>query len=105
MDAEERRSEILHHLSMEGSDTMTNMAQAFNVSVRTIYRDIDALSRTYPIRCIRGRYGGGVVYEKESVRLSERHRILLERLSKGLNKQDSRTMQEIMWTLAQVCGW
>ena len=56
MDAEERRSEILHHLSMEGSDTMTNMAQAFNVSVRTIYRDIDALSRTYPIRCIRGRY-------------------------------------------------
>ena len=38
----------------------TNLAFEFNVSTRTICRDIAALMCSYPLETVRGRYGGGV---------------------------------------------
>lgn len=99
MDAEERRKEILHQLSLTGQETMENLATMFDVSVRTIFRDIEQLSVNNRIRCVRGRYGGGVVYEGARPRLTQKHYQLLERLSQGLSEQDAETMQEIMEAL------
>lgn len=100
MDAEERRREILHHLSLTGQETMENLSTMFGVSVRTIFRDIEQLSVGNRIRCVRGRHGGGVIYEGDRPRLTQKHYQLLMRLSQGLSEQDTETMQEIMEALA-----
>ena len=48
-------------------ETMSNLAQEFGVSIRTILRDIEALSITEPIYTQCGRYGGGVYVSKDYV--------------------------------------
>ena len=100
MDAEERRKEILHQLSLTGQETMENLATMFGVSTRTIFRDVEHLSMNHRIRCVRGRHGGGVLYEGRRIILSQKHYQLLERLSKGLSEQDTETMKDIMDVLA-----
>lgn len=100
MGAEERRKEILHQLSLTGQETMENLATMFGVSTRTIFRDVEHLSVNHHIRCVRGRHGGGVLYEGRRIILSQNHYQLLERLSKGLSEQDTKTMKDIMDALA-----
>ena len=56
----ERRSAILEALSCRRHDTMVHLANEFGVSVRTIRRDIEALSLSEPLYTKQGRYGGGV---------------------------------------------
>lgn len=60
MSSSERRSEILKKLCMRKHDTVANLAFEFQVSERTIRRDIEALSLEAPIYTQTGRYGGGV---------------------------------------------
>ena len=55
-----RLFEIIYLLLEKGSVTAAALAERFEVSVRTIYRDIDLLSGAgIPVYCSRGR-GGGV---------------------------------------------
>lgn len=54
-----RRQAILDVLSARRFETMANLAFEFNVSVRTIQRDIDVLSTSAPIYTVCGN-GGGV---------------------------------------------
>ena len=56
----ERRNSIMLELYKRKHDTINNLAAEFGVSVRTIKRDIDALSLTEPIYSQAGRYNGGV---------------------------------------------
>ncbi len=56
----ERREAILMILCKRRYDTISNLAQEFGVSVRTIKYDIEELTLAHPIETIRGRYGGGV---------------------------------------------
>lgn len=79
---------------------MENLATMFGVSTRTIFRDVEHLSVNHHIRCVRGRHGGGVLYEGRRIILSQKHYQLLERLSKGLSEQDTKTMKDIMDALA-----
>lgn len=60
MKAAERRSRIMQQLNNRRHDTMENLAAEFNVSVRTIQRDIEDLSITEPIYTKVGRHDGGV---------------------------------------------
>lgn len=60
MKAAERRSRIMQQLNNRRHDTMENLAAEFNVSVRTIQRDIEDLSMTEPIYTKVGRHDGGV---------------------------------------------
>ena len=84
MDAEERRREILHHLSLTGQETMENLSTMFGVSVRTIFRDIEQLSGGNRIRCVRGRHGGGVMYMRAArPRLTQKHYQLLDAVVAG----------------------
>ena len=55
----ERRQELLEVLCRRRHDTYDNLAFEFNVSRRTIRRDIAILMCSYPIETSRG-YGGGV---------------------------------------------
>ena len=61
MTAAERQDLIMATLRNERRATMQSLAAALDCNIRTICRDIDALSVAgFPIETIRGRYGGGV---------------------------------------------
>lgn len=59
MDSFNRRFKILHKLCQRRKDTSVNLAEEFNVSERTIQRDIIELIRVAPIYTEFG-YGGGI---------------------------------------------
>lgn len=56
----ERRTEIKRILCCRKYETISNLAEEFGVSERTIQRDVEALSITEPIYTQCGRFGGGV---------------------------------------------
>lgn len=60
MGTAERRNEILRILCRRRHETIENLASELAVSKRTIRRDIDVLSMTYPIYTQTGKYNGGV---------------------------------------------
>ena len=60
MDAFYRRRKIMKYLYENKNDTISNIANRFCVSKRTIQRDIEVLSLYEPIYTRSGRYGGGV---------------------------------------------
>ena len=60
MGTAERRYEIMKILCRRRYETIRNLASEFGVSMRTVQRDIESLSRTEPIYTQFGKYGGGV---------------------------------------------
>ena len=54
-----RLFKIVYHLLENGKSTAPELAEKFEVSVRTIYRDLDAISATgIPIYATQGKGGG-----------------------------------------------
>jgi predicted DNA-binding transcriptional regulator YafY len=60
LETAERRIAILKLICRRRFETIANLAYEFDVSERTIRRDIEFLMRTEPIYTQPGRYGGGV---------------------------------------------
>ena len=60
MGTAERRAEIMRILCRRRHETISNLAEEFGVSNRTIQRDVEALSVSEPIYAQCGRYDGGV---------------------------------------------
>ena len=60
MNPNDRREKILELLCLRRHDTCENLANEFNVCLRTIRYDIEILMCSYPLETYRGRYGGGV---------------------------------------------
>ena len=60
MGTAERRYEIMKILCRRRYETIRNLASEFGVSMRSVQRDIESLSRTEPIYTQFGKYGGGV---------------------------------------------
>lgn len=92
MEASERRQEILKHLCRERSTTICSLAVLFEVSERTIQRDISILSLKHPIYTQFGRYNGGVYmqdgYYSEFLYLSDEEcGVLKKTLSFAYQKQ------------------
>ncbi|MEG0051405.1 MAG: DeoR family transcriptional regulator [Terrisporobacter sp.] len=56
----ERRMKIISYICKRRYVTMDELGQEFGVTTRTIRSDLKDLSESYPIKTIRGRYGGGV---------------------------------------------
>ncbi len=59
-DTPERRIALLRYLCRNRKATVAHLAEIFKVSVRTMQRDIEALSLTEPIYTKAGGNGGGV---------------------------------------------
>lgn len=95
----ERRQMILDYLLERRATTRYELSNHFNVSLRTIERDILILSCSYPIMTIQG--GGGGIKIADGYRLgmkylSESQAALLKQLSENLSGEDLETMQSIL---------
>ncbi len=100
---ESRLFKIVYYLLEKGQATAPELAEKFEVSVRTIYRDIDALSGAgIPVYTEAGR-GGGIylmkdfVLDKAVLSAEEKQEILtaLQSLHTTQNIHDSQTMQKL----------
>jgi predicted DNA-binding transcriptional regulator YafY len=90
---------ILEYLLEHRETTRFELSNHFNVSLRTIERDILILSCSYPIITIQG--GGGGIKIADGYRLgmkylSESQAALLEQLSETLSGKDLEIMQSIL---------
>ena len=85
MGTAERRTEIMRILCRRRHETISNLAEEFGVSTRTILRDIEVLSATEPIYTQCGRYGGGVFvsddYIMSKMYMTEVELSVLEKIS------------------------
>lgn len=91
MGTAERRTEIMRVLCRRRHETISNLAEEFGVSSRTILRDIEVLSVTEPIYTQCGRYGGGVYviegYSISGIYMNEKELSLLHKLSTFADKK------------------
>lgn len=100
---ESRLFKIVYHLLDKGQATASELAEKFEVSVRTIYRDIDALSGAgIPIYAEAGRNGGihlmnGFVLDKAVLSEQEKQEILtaLQSINAAQNIGSSQTLQKL----------
>lgn len=94
---------IVYHLLDQGEATAPELAEKFEVSVRTIYRDIDALSGAgIPIYTEAGRNGGihlmnDFVLDKAVLSEQEKQEILiaLQSINTTQNINSSQTLQKL----------
>lgn len=95
-----RRRAIYEALCARRQDTMDNLAKEFNVSEKTIRRDIAELTLTHPIETVRGRHGGGVKvsewYQPIRTTLCPEQMALLKKLAPSLSEADLATMNSII---------
>lgn len=100
---ESRLFKIVYHLLDKGQATAPELAEKFEVSVRTIYRDIDALSEAgIPIYAEAGRNGGihlmnDFVLDKAVLSKEEKQEILtaLQSINFTKNISSSQTLQKL----------
>ncbi len=100
---ESRLFQIVYCLLEQGQATAPELAEKLEVSVRTIYRDMDALSAAgIPIYAQAGRNGGislmkDFVLDKAVLSEDEKQEILtaLQGLGAAQNKNSSRTLQKL----------
>lgn len=93
MGTAERRNAILKVLCRRRYETVGNLAAEFEVSERTIRRDIEILSYTEPIYTQSGRHAGGVYvvdgYHTDRMYMSEEEIAILQKLKDEANKSNS----------------
>ncbi len=95
----ERRQEILEVLCERRQESVCNLANEFGVSERTIRRDLELLTLSYPIYTTQGNGGGVHVtdgYRLGKKYLSDKQTELLERIATRLGGEDFDTMQSII---------
>ena len=100
-----RRAAIWHTICSRRRVTMADLAKQYRVHVRTIRRDIDALSLDHPIVTKRGRHGGGVALaqganvSKQS--LTEQQLACLVRASEIATEPDAMILRGIIQQLTR----
>ena len=96
----DRQQQLISLLCQRRSDSIQNLAMELGVCERTIRRDIEELTLTYPIETVRGRYGGGVRmadwYFQDRPKQTPKQTALLKRLAIGLHGEDLDEMNRIL---------
>lgn len=104
----ERRLKLIKLLCQRRHETIINLSKEFNVSVRTIQRDIDEISDMLPIYVKTGRYNGGVYvvdgFKADKIYMSDNEIALLKKVRETcfsgakltLNSQEIETLSKII---------
>ena len=102
--AVERRQMIIEEISIRRHIAIPELAKEFGVNRRTIERDIEVLSCSYPIFTENWR-GGGVRamdgWYLSRQYLHDEQEALLRRLLPGLQPEDQKTMERILTAFAK----
>ena len=100
MSPNERRNNIYAELRAQRHLTINYLAEKYSVNEKTIRRDIDELTLTYPIETVRGRYGGGIKladwYHPMQSTLSPKQIALHKKLAPSLEGDDLVVMNSIL---------
>lgn len=92
MGTAERRAEIMRVLCRRRHETISNLAEEFGVSRRTILRDIEVLSLTEPIYTQCGKHNGGVYvindYSMRRMYMTEKELSVLHKLCKCADEKE-----------------
>ena len=104
----ERRRAIIQALYAREQETRENLAFEFQVSARTITRDILALSFEYPIYSTSGP-GGGVAIDasfklQNNMHLTTKEQLLLEKLSHRFTGEDRQVILSILHKFGNLKG-
>lgn len=101
---ESRLFRIVYYLLENGKATAPELAQKFEVSIRTIYRDIDAISSAgIPIYAAQGKGGGISIlsdYTLEKSLLSEQEREQILMALQGIMATTGKTSDELLTKLS-----
>lgn len=101
---ESRLFRIVYYLLENGKATAPELAQKFEVSIRTIYRDIDAISSAgIPIYAAQGKGGGISIlsdYTLEKSFLSEQEREQILMALQGIMSTTGKTSDELLTKLS-----
>lgn len=101
---ESRLFRIVYYLLENGKATAPELAQKFEVSIRTIYRDIDAISSAgIPIYAVQGKGGGISIlsdYTLEKSFLSEQEREQILMALQGIMATTGKTSDELLTKLS-----
>lgn len=101
---ESRLFRIVYYLLENGKATAPELAQKFEVSIRTIYRDIDAISSAgIPIYAVQGKGGGISIlndYTLEKSLLSEQEREQILMALQGIIATTDKTADELLTKLS-----
>lgn len=101
---ESRLFRIVYYLLENGKATAPELAQKFEVSIRTIYRDIDAISSVgIPIYAAQGKGGGISIlsdYTLEKSFLSEQEREQILMALQGIMATTGKTSDELLTKLS-----
>ena len=100
-DTAERRIKMLLFLCERRQAKVGELANEFDVSVRTVHYDLDILSCSFPITFKRGINGGACIVDGFCLGmkyLTNPQTMLLEKLSASLAGEDLTLMREILKT-------
>jgi len=93
----ERREQIAERLRFRRKDSLRTLANEFGVCRQTILRDIETLSKSYPISAVQG-YGGGVFWtgkRPENV-YTEREIEAIRNAIKNVNSDDAAVLEKLI---------
>ena len=95
----DRRQAMLELLSDRRHETVANLMAEFNISRRTVQRDIIVLCSSASVYTVQGNGGGvyvadGYYYGRRYLHSNQEE--LLRRLMPGLQPEDQKTMQQIL---------
>lgn len=100
MTKRERQEIILETLSLRRHDKICNLAFELNVNERTIRRDLQELSKVYPIIAERGVTYGGVYVANEFLykakHLTNAQINLLQSLLSNIAKEDKEIVEKLL---------
>ena len=99
MAALERRKAILSVLAQRRKVTCQELSEEFEVSVRTIYRDVEELSLNHPITTVQG--NGGCVqmmdgYYPNTIKMTMQQTSFLKGLMSRMSDSDRKIMEGII---------
>lgn len=107
MTPSDRREEIRNIISTERVTSVADLMERFGVCKNTILHDLDVITPTTSFTTTSGR-GGGITatpgWYASDTRLNKKQEELLRRLLPGLQTEDQKTMESILYTFGLPVG-
>ena len=100
MTSAERQELIMATLQKQRTAKIDNLAFALGCSERSVRRDVEALTASFPLETVQGRYGGGIKladwYQPQRTCLGPEQIETLKRLANSVSRKDRMILNSIL---------